>query len=236
MKLSKHPKSMEIGNGEIINDDCLNAMKSMPDGSIDAIITDPPYNIARENNFSTMWRSWIDFWEWDKWFNQFSWINEAYRVLTKNSSIVIFNDWKNIWNIARYCEELWFGIKDMIRLEKTNPIPRNRDRRYITDYEVAIWCTKWKWVFNRQSDTYERPKYIASIEKGLHPTQKNLSLMKWLVKIHTNEWQTILDPFMWSGTTWVACQNTNRNFIGIEKDKWYFEIAKKRLEQNKWTE
>ena len=209
--------------------DCLEVMKSIPDWSIDAIITDPPYNIARDNNFSTMWRSGIDFWKWDKWFDQFSWINEAYRVLNKNSSIVIFNDWKNIWDIARYCESLWFQIKDMIRLEKTNPMPRNRDRRYITDYEVAIWCTKWKWVFNRKSDAYERPKFIASVEKWLHPTQKNILLMEWLVNIHTNEWQNILDPFMWSGTTWVACKNTNRNFIGIEMDKNYFDIATKRI-------
>jgi DNA modification methylase len=58
-------------------------------------------------------------------------------------------------------------IKDMIRLEKSNPMPRNRDRRYITDYEVAIWLTmpKAKWIFNRQDDKYERPKFVASIDK-----------------------------------------------------------------------
>lgn len=214
---------------KIIHWDCLEVMKSIPDGSIDAIITDPPYNIARNNNFSTMGRSGIDFWEWDKWFDQFSWINEWYRVLAKNSSIVIFNDWKNIWDIARHCESIWFEIKDMIRLEKSNPMPRNRDRRYITDYEVAIWCTKWKWVFNRQSSTYERPKFVASIEKWFHPTQKNVSLMEWLLKIHTNEWDTILDPFSGSWTTWVACKNTNRNYILIEKDEWYYNIINQRL-------
>jgi DNA modification methylase len=88
---------------------------------------------------------------------------------------------------------------------------------------------KAKWIFNRQDDKYERPKFVASIDKWLHPTQKSLKLMEWLIKIHSNQWQTILDPFMWSGTTWLACNNLNRRFIGIELDKNYFSIAKERI-------
>lgn len=88
-----------------------------------------------------------------------------------------------------------------------------------------------RWTFNRQSNTYERPKFIGSIERGLHPTQKNTALMEWLVKIHTDENQTVLDPFMGSGTTGVACKKLNRNFIGIELDKTYFNIAKERIEK-----
>ena len=88
---------------------------------------------------------------------------------------------------------------------------------------------KAKWVFNRQSDTYERPKYVGSIEKGLHPTQKNLGLMEWLLKIHSNENDLILDPFMGSGTTAIASINTNRKFIGIELDEKYFKIAEDRI-------
>lgn len=213
--------------------DCLEVMdRLIADGvKADAIITDPPYNIARENNFHTMGRAGIDFGEWDKGFDLFSYINRAYNLLSKDGSIVIFNDWKNLGDIVRYAEKLGFTCKDMIRLEKSNPMPRNRDRRYITDFECAVWLTmpKAKWVFNRQSDTYERPKFVGSIESGLHPTQKNLLLMEWLVKIHTNENQTILDPFMGSGTTGVACRNLDRNFIGIEMDDKYFEIAEKRI-------
>jgi DNA modification methylase len=210
-------------------------MKSIPDKSIDAIITDPPYNIARDNNFHTMGRAGIDFGEWDKNADIFSYLNESFRVLSKNGSIVVFNDWKNLGDIVKYSEQVGFHCKDMIRLEKTNPMPRNRDRRYITDYECAVWLTmpNAKWVFNRQDSAYERPKFVASIEKGYHPTQKNLKLMEWLIKIHSNENQTILDPFMGSGTTGVACIKTNRNFIGIEMDNKYFEIAQKRIEEAK---
>jgi len=221
---------------KLIKGDCLEEMdKLIEEGVIvDATICDPPYNIARENNFKTMGRSGIDFGEWDKGFDLFSYIDRVYKLLDKNGSFVVFNAWKNLGDISKYAENLGFITKDMIRLEKSNPMPRNRDRRYITDFECAIWFTmpKAKWVFNRQDEKYERPKFVASIDKGLHPTQKSLKLMEWLVKIHTNENQTILDPFMGSGTTAIACKNLNRNFIGIELDDNYFEVAKNRIENH----
>lgn len=219
---------------ELWHGDCLELMKQIPNDSINAIITDPPYNIARKNNFHTMGRSGIDFGEWDKGFDLFSYINDVARVLSKNGSFIVFNDWKNLGDIAKYAESVGFETKDMIRLEKSNPMPRNRDRRYITDFECAIWFVKKgaKWTFNRQSVSYERPKFVGSIESGLHPTQKNVALMKWLVSIHSNIGDTVLDPFMGSGTTGVACKNLNRNFIGIELDDKYFNIAKERINGN----
>ncbi len=224
---------LENKNIRLIQGDCLELMgKLVAEGvKVDAIITDPPYNIARANNFQSMGRAGIDFGEWDKNFDLFSYLDIAYKLLDKNGSIVIFNDWKNLGDIVRYCENLGFICKDMIRLEKSNPMPRNRDRRYITDYECAVWLTmpKAKWIFNRQSETYERPKFIGSIESGLHPTQKNTLLMEWLIKIHSNENQVILDPFMGSGTTGVACKNLNRKFIGIEMDSSYYDIAVDRI-------
>lgn len=215
----------------LMQGDCLEKMKEIPNGSVDMVLTDPPYNIARKNNFSTMGRSGIDFGEWDKNADLFSYIDQCYRVLGKNGSFVVFNGWKNLGDIARYSEALGFVVKDMLRLEKTNPMPRNRDRRYITDFECAIWFTmpKAKWTFNRQDDKYQRPKFTHSIERGLHPTQKSLKLMMDLIRIHTNSGDVVLDPFMGSGTTGVACKNLNRKFIGIELDEDYFEIAKKRI-------
>lgn len=211
--------------------DCIERMKEIQDDSCALVLTDPPYNIARDNNFHTMGRSGIDFGEWDKGFDLFSYIDDVFRILYKGGSFIVFNDWKNLGDIARYAEKIGFETKDMIRLEKTNPMPRNRERRYVTDFECAIWFVKpkSKWTFNRQSDTYDRPKFVASIEKGLHPTQKSLPLMEWLLKIHSNDGDVVLDPFMGSGTTGVACKNLNRNFIGIEKDETYFKIAQERI-------
>lgn len=123
-----------------------------------------------------------------------------------------------------------------VRLIKTNPMPRNRDRRYITDYECAVWLVNKnaKWIFNRQDKNYQRPEFNYSVvsgkEKTAHPTQKPIKLMEELLKIHSNQEQLILDPFMGSGTTGIACLNLNRNFIGIELDPTYYNIAKTRIE------
>ena len=219
--------------------DCLERMKEIPDGSVDLILTDPPYNIAKQNNFHTMGRTGIDFGEWDKGFDLFTYIDSLNRVCTKNANIVIFNSWKNIGEIAKYAEARGFVIKDMLRWEKSNPMPRNRDRRFIVDYEVAVWLTmpKAKWVFNRQNETYDRPCFRGSLtpsnEKTEHTTQKPIWLMEHILKTLSNPNDMVLDLFMGSGTTGVACLNTNRKFIGIEMDEKYFEIASSRILSNK---
>lgn len=225
-----------MDNGlRLMHGDCLERMKEIPDGSVNLVLTDPPYNIARKNNFHTMGRSGIDFGEWDKGFDLFSYIDIAVKKLNKNGSFVVFNDWKNLGAIAEYAESVGFVTKDMLRLEKTNPMPRNRDRRYIPDYECAVWFVKKgaEWIFNRQDEKYQRPKFVHSIDKGFHPTQKSLGLMGELVLIHSNEGDTVLDPFMGSGTTGVAALNCGRKFIGIERDDTYFEIAKRRIEDSR---
>ena len=220
--------------------DCLEVMEGLISLEVkfDAIITDPPYNISRDNNFHTMGRAGIDFGEWDKNFDLTSWIKSCDPLLKKGGNIVIFNDWKNMSHIVDALEKNGFEIKDLIRWEKTNPMPRNRDRRFITDYEFAVWAVKkgGKWTFNRLSDTYERPKIVCGLtskrEKlnGGHPTQKPIEVMEWLIDRLTDEDDLVLDPFMGSGSTGVACLNTNRSFIGIELDENYFNIAKKRIE------
>ena len=221
--------------------DCLEvADKLFKNGlKVDCVLTDPPYNISRDNNFKTMGRHGIDFGEWDKNFDITSWIKYCQPLLKKGGNIIIFNDWKNMSYIVESLEVNGFEIKDLIRWEKTNPMPRNRDRRFITDYEVAIWAVKKgaKWTFNRLSDTYERPKVISGItskkEKinGEHPTQKPIEVMEWFIKRLTNENDLICDMFMGSGSTGVACMNTNRKFIGIEIDENYFNIATQRIEE-----
>ena len=204
---------------------------------VDANFTDPPYNISRENNFKTMNRAGIDFGEWDKDFDLTSWIYECEPLLKKGGNIVIFNNWKNMSYITAALTECGFEIKVLIRWVKTNPMPRNRDRRFITDYEVAVWAVKKgsKWNFNRVSDKYEIPEIKGSItsksEKiyGAHPTQKPVYVMEWIIKRLSNKGDIILDPFMGTGTTGVACINTDRDFIGIELNEDYFNIAKQRL-------
>ena len=219
----------------LFNADCLDLMATLPAGSVDLVLTDPPYNIARSNNFCTMGRKGIDFGEWDKGFDLFTWIDACAKLVKPGGSLFYFNAWKNIGVMAQHCETLGFEVKDCFRWEKANPMPRNRDRRYIVDFELGVWAVKTgsRWTFNRQDKKFERPKFVSGLvsgkEKTEHTTQKPLALMEYLVKLHSNEGDTVLDPFMGSGTTGVACKNLNRNFIGIEKDEKYFEIAKARI-------
>ena len=220
----------------LLKGDCLELLKTLENESIDALITDPPYNIARDNNFTSMGRAGIDFGDWDKGFNLISWLPIAIEKLKKGGNIIIFTSWKNTTPIIKELEKINCEAKDMIRVEKSNPMPRNRDRRFVTDYEIAIWAVKKgaKWTFNRFDEKYERPLIETSvtpksqkIDKG-HPTQKPLYAMEWLIERLTNDGDVVLDPFMGSGTTGVACQNLNRDFIGCELSDEYFEMAQKR--------
>lgn len=223
----------------LIKGNNLEKLSDIPDHSVDLILTDPPYNISKKNNFESLNRAGIDFGEWDKNADLLTWLDEIPRVTKNGASILIFNDWRNLGSIADRLEKNGFVVKDIIRWEKTNPMPRNRDRRYIVDYEFAIWAVEKhdKWIFNRQSETYDRSEIKIPIagksEKtfGTHPTQKPVKLMEELLFRHSNEGAVVLDPFMGSGSTGVACVNTNRDFIGIELDETYFEIAHKRIDE-----
>lgn len=230
-----------MDNFLIHNGDCLEAMDKLIMGGgvkIDAIICDPPYNISKDNNFKSMGRQGIYFGEWDKEADLLSWIKPASQLIKNGGNIVIFNDWKNLGVICKELESNGFIIKDMLRWKKTNAMPRNRDRRFITDYECAIWAVKkgGTWCFNRLSETYEIPEIVGGLtpasekRQGSHPTQKPVYVMKWIIERLTNENDIILDPFMGSGSTGVACKTLNRKFIGFELDENYFNIAKERIE------
>ncbi len=225
----------------IYNSDCIEQMQNLIEKGIqvDAVITDPPYNISKKNNFHTLkGRKGIDFGNWDKDFDQLKWLEYANKLLKPGGNIIIFNGWKNLGKIAKYLEnEFKYSTKDIIRWKKNNPMPRNMNRRYVSDYEFAIWAVKpgGKWTFNNiKGSGYLRPEFLHPIaagkEKTIHPTQKSLSLMEDIIKVHTNENDLVLDPFMGSGTTILGCKNLNRNFIGIELNEEYFAIAKSRIE------
>ena len=208
---------------------------------VNHIITDPPYNISKKNNFSSMkgsHRKGIDFGEWDKGFDLTGWIADYADLLDRNGSMIIFCDWKSLSDIIRRLNACGMAGKDLIVWQKSNPMPRNVNRRYVQDREYAIWAVKKKakWVFNKPEDKpylrslYETPTVLGK-ERTKHPTQKSLALMEELIRIHTNEGEIVLDPFMGSGTTGVACAKLGRSFIGIEKDAEYFKIASNRINE-----
>ena len=227
---------------EIFNTDAFlcvkNALKK--EIKVNHIITDPPYNISKKNNFSTMKnpRQGVNFGAWDNNFALLEWIEKFSKILDKNGSFIVFCSYKFISDIHKVCEISNLEVKDILVWQKNNPMPRNTNRRYVQDMEFALWAVKKgaKWTFNKPDNSpYLRSLYkfpvVAGKERTSHPTQKSLALMSEIIKIHTNPNDIILDPFMGSGTTSVATLLENRHFIGIEKDENYFKIAKSRLEE-----
>ena len=207
---------------------------------VDHIITDPPYNISQSNNFSTMKspRKGVDFGEWDKRFDLYNWIKDYSDILSKNGSMIIFCSYRFISHIIDKLENCGMIVKDILIWKKSNPMPRNIDRRYVQDTEFAVWAVKKnaKWTFNKPNNKpYLRSCYetstVSGKERTIHPTQKSLKLMEEIIKVHTNKNDIILDPFMGSGTTGIAALKNNRKFIGIELEKEYFDICLERFDQ-----
>lgn len=207
---------------------------------VDHIITDPPYNISQDNNFNTMKsanRQGVDFGEWDKGFELYSWIPLYGKLIRKGGSFIIFTSYRFISYMVDALEDSGFVVKDILKWEKTNPMPRNINRRYVQDTEFGVWAVKpgEKWIFNKPDDVpYLRAEFktptVAGSERTSHPTQKSLKLMQDIVKIHTDAGEKILDPFMGSGTTGVAALSLDRKFIGDELSPEYFAIANERLQ------
>ena len=226
---------------QIFLNDCITQMLQLKNNniSINHIITDPPYAISSENNFHTMNnpRKGVDFGEWDWDFNPCLWLDDAYPLLDKNGSMVIFCSYRFISQIIHKIEHLGGVVKDVMIWQKQNPMPRNINRRYVQDMEFIIWALKnknSKWVFNKpankpyQRGFFQTPTLLGK-ERTKHPTQKPLALMSEIIQIHTNKNEVILDPFMGVGSTGVASMMLNRGFVGIEKELQWFEIAKQRM-------
>ena len=179
----------------------------------------------------------VDFGDWDWNFDLYKWIEDYSEILNDNGSMIIFCSYRYISHIIEKLESSGLVAKDILIWKKTNPMPRNINRRYVQDSEFAVWAVKKKakWVFNKPENVpYLRSCFetglVCGSERTNHPTQKSLKLMEDIIKIHTNENELILDPFMGSGTTGVAAIKNNRQFLGIELSEEYWNISKNRIE------
>jgi site-specific DNA-methyltransferase (adenine-specific) len=255
---------------KLIKGDCLEVMKSIPDGSVDAIITDPPYGTT-----ACKWDSVIPF--------DLMW-KELNRIVKPNGSKVIFaqqpftsvlvvsniNQYRHKWNWVKdksanfmvakgqplkYCEEIVvFNSNGYLQHHNAtkkcatyNPQMRegkgatrkyteNERKGHLLEINHRDNATPVISYGNSHKQRYPKDnlEQFTTVHKNrLHPTQKPIALMEYLIKTYTNEGETVLDFTMGSGSTMVACQNTNRNGIGIEQDENYFKIATNRINQNK---
>jgi len=169
-----------------------------------------------------------DYGNWDKEFTMDKleeFIQLFYKKLRKGGTCIIFFDLWKISYLKEVMEKYKFKQIRFIEWIKTNPIPLNQSVNYLTNArEIAILGVKCgKPTFNSKYDkgVYEYP--IQGGKDRFHPTQKNIKLFEGLIKKHSNEGDVVLDTFLGGGTTAIACKNTNRNFIGCEIDKEYYD-------------
>ena len=229
---------------ELKNESCFEYLKKIPNNSVDLVLIDPPYEVSRDTNFESgepsgkdtdRFRVTMDFGDWDKCFTGLSIvIGECYRVLKKGGTLICFYDVWKISDLKKYFDNAKFKQLRLIVWEKTNPVPINSKINYLTNSrEIAVCGVKGgKPVFHSEYDNGVY-KFPICHERGrFHPTQKPLNLIKALIEKHSNPEDLILDCFAGSGTTAVACIETNRNFIGCEISKDYYEKAQARIASN----
>ena len=215
---------------QIIEGDCLEVMRELPDKSVDLILTDPPYNASNSKVAFTDKRFNAVNEEWDKGFQIEPFIAESRRVLKSNGSMLIFCSYHLL---GEYLTKVPLKLQQIIHWNKSNPFPAIA-KVYTPSIEYCLWYVAGSpYTFNKSSagtDVIKLP-ICGGHERTEHPTQKPLYLTEKLITVHSNEGDIILDPFLGSGTTAVASLNTGRFFIGIEKEPKYVEIARQRVEQ-----
>jgi len=230
---------------KIILGDCIEVMRNIPDETIDLVLTDPPYNISQKNKIYRVYRSGkradisFDFGEWDYSFEIEPFLIETKRVLKQFGQWLIFS---SEYLYGKYRE--WFQqnghFKQTIIWEITNPLPQFRKCSYRQSTNLILWAYKKKhskkyshFNFLKQEEMKNIMRYpiCSGNERTEHPTQKPLKLIERLIEIHSRENDVVLDPFLGSGTTVVACIRLNRQYIGIEKNEKYFKIAEERVKR-----
>lgn len=223
--------------------DALSFLKEQKKNSIDLILTDPPYVISRKTGFENCvngverFKVSMDFGSWDH-EDTFTIdtlsniIKECHRILKKGGTLIMFYD---LWKIQELKESMESHKLKQIRLIewlKTNPVPLNSQRNYLTNArEVAVSAVKVsKPTFHSSYDNGVY-RYPICHEKGrFHPTQKPLEFMKALIEKHSNKGEVVLDCFAGSATTLLAGILCQRKVLGCEKNIEYFEQAVQRLQ------
>jgi site-specific DNA-methyltransferase (adenine-specific) len=225
---------------KLYNEDCLKILKNINDESIDLIVTDPPYKLTKRGSSGTMG----GYWKGQKAkqgtvFNNNDieikdYIYELYRVLKEKSVLYIMCNNKNLQDMLNEGIKAGFHFVKSLIWEKGNKICGTY---YMGCYEYILLFRKGGHRPIKKCGTPDILKIpIRKIKdekgKNLHDTEKPVELMKILIENSSDEKDIVLDPFMGIGTTGIACKETNRNFIGIEIDEKYFNIAKERIENN----
>ena len=240
---------METEQSLLLNGDCVEQLRVIPDGSVSLLLTDPPYNLGlfmkgrgtnmgklRENHFAVSAWDQLEPEAWAESMDVF--FKSAARVMKKRGSMIVFMSLIKVQSVIDLAVKNGFYYKTTGVWHKTNPIPRNMNLQFVNSTEAWLYFTYGAatGTFNnngRVMHDFIETSVVPKSEKGhgKHPTQKPLGLMKHFVELLTNEGDIVLDPFMGSGSSGVAAVQLNRRFVGIELSQDYFKLAKERIEE-----
>jgi DNA modification methylase len=242
----------------LILGDCLKILPTIPDESVDLVLTDPPFMISREAKI-TRSRNPLKFYKykgkdiefffgkWDVfaseekyWEFTYKWLEEIWRVMRKGAHLLVFFDKFKITPLVEWVKEHDGIARQPLFWIKENPVPMARKVSFMNAVSLIFWVTKYSTSRKYATFHYElgqhRDYEFAPIcggheryDWGFHPTQKPEKVCEWLIKYLSNESDTIIDPFLGSGTTMKVARDLKRNCIGIEIDPEYIELTKKRL-------
>lgn len=211
-------------NTWLMQGDCLERMKFIPDNSISMILTDPPYGMSFQSGHRKSKHNKIKNDDNLSWLN--AWSDELFRVAADNSAHYVFCSFHHVDKFKQSLERS-FKVKNILIWEKNNTSMGDLKGDFAPKFEMIIFLQKGRKLINGKRD----PNILkfSKTRNELHPTQKPVDLIEYLIGKFSDAGNTILDPFMGSGTTCVAAKNLNRKFIGIELDENYFNIAKERI-------
>ncbi|NNC52125.1 MAG: site-specific DNA-methyltransferase, partial [Erythrobacter sp.] len=249
--------SVELPLGQILDGDCVEAMRSIPSGSIDLVFADPPYNLQLGGDLNRPDGSHVDAVtdDWDKFdtfktYDDFTrdWLIEAKRILKPDGALWVIGSYHNIYRVGAILQDLGFWILNDIVWRKSNPMPNFRGTRFTNAHETLLWCSqgeKAKYQFNYRAmktlndELQMRSDWVLPICNGaerlkeggtkVHPTQKPESLLYRVLLSTTEKGDVVLDPFFGTGTTGAVAKQLQRDFIGIEREQDYIDVAQERL-------
>lgn len=208
---------------ELYNNDCMEVMSNTPPQIFDCTITDIPYEVVnrQSNGLRNLDKKDADI----TTFDLETFVDEVCRV-TKGS-VYIFCGTEQVSSIRKRMIENGMSTRLCI-WEKTNPSPMNGKVIWLSGIECCVYGKFKGATFNEHcKNTVFR---FPTTRSKIHPTQKPVKLLEYLISVSTNEGDTVFDPCMGSGTTGVACKSLNRKFVGVELSKEYFEKAKERID------
>ena len=243
---------------QILHGDCIEILRSLPENSVDLIFADPPYNLQLRNDLYRPNMTKVDAVNdgWDKFegFDEYDaftqeWLSAAQCVLKNTGTIWVIGTYHNIYRVGALMQDLGFWILNDLVWIKRNPMPNFRGVRFTNAHETMIWAQKKKgakYTFNHKSmkalndDLQMRSDWNLPLVTGskriklngtkAHSTQKPEALLYRVIMASSNPGDVVLDPFFGTGTTGAVAKKLGRDWIGIERDKKYVRIARKRID------